>query len=130
MAESRDQGVNRRLPARRLGWRRKSGQNTLRPLRVSNARVDELSGAAAAIGAALAGVAAAWWHGSLPPSYLALAFVAATGCSVVSATRRWRDDEQERERPFQPLPDSARLRPNWLVPGKVVLDAPVIGGAL
>src|SRR5438132_4084015 len=97
----------------------KSGQSTLRQVRVSNARIDELSGAAAAVGAGLAGVAASWWNGSLPPSYLALAFIAATGCSVVSAIRRWRDDDQDRERSFQPLPDSARLRPNWLVPGKV-----------
>lgn len=108
--------------------RSKSGQSTLRQVRVSNARIDELSGAAAAVGAGLAGVAASWWNGTLPLSYLAVAFVAATGCSAVSAMRRWRDDEHETEESFQPLPDTARLRPNWVVPGKVLLDAPVIGG--
>jgi hypothetical protein len=96
---------------------------------VSNARIDELSGAAAAVGAGLAGVAASWWNDTLPLSYLAAAFVAATGWSVVSAVRRWRDDERESEESFQPLPDSATLRPDWLVPGRVLLDAPLIGGA-
>jgi len=100
---------------------------TSRRVRVSNARVDALAGAALWCGAGVAGLIAASLSGSLPLVYAGVGFLAGVAYSAARTLREWRDDLTQEE-PFEPLPETVEIRPRWLVPAWLTLDAPIVVG--
>jgi len=73
-------------------------------------------------GAGVAGLIAASLSGSLPLVYAGVGFLAGVAYSAARTLREWRDDLTQEE-PFEPLPETVEIRPRWLVPAWLTLDA-------
>jgi hypothetical protein len=97
------------------------------PLRVSNARVDALAGAALWCGAGLAGLIVAAVSGTAPLVYAVVGFAVGVVYRGARSLREWRDDPGDDEA-FETLPEAAEIRPRWLVPAWLTLGAPIIVG--
>lgn len=97
-------------------------------IRVSNARLDELSGAVWAAVSGLAGFVAAVLSGEASALLGGAGFTAGAIYGIARAVRRWRDDAGDSREVFEPLPPSAVIRPAWLVPARELLMGPLILG--